>query len=159
SGADAKDGEKLARYKLPRHGLHSGAPNSRMKRRRLGKREYFCPALERIPEALEHRKRDGLDAFVRADFMEQVELLRIAHRKQTQQHGVEQAEHGGVGADAERERHHNYRRERGVAADDPQRVPQILDESFERWPAPNLAARLSQKSAVAELPADGGRIG
>jgi hypothetical protein len=33
-----------------------------------------------------------------------VKLLRIADRQQTKQHRVEQAEHGGVDADAQRER-------------------------------------------------------
>ena len=58
-------------------------------------------------------------------------MLRIADRQQTQHHGMEQAEHGGVHADAECEDQHEDRRERRLAADHPHGVAEIAEEAFE----------------------------
>src|SRR6476646_2848432 len=97
SRADAEHREEFSRYKLTRHGLDAGAPKPCMERRRLGERQNIGSTLERVPEALEHGKGNGLHAF---RFADQIELLWIAHRQETQHHRIKKAKHGSVNADA-----------------------------------------------------------
>ena len=44
------------------------------------------------------------------------ELLRVFHRQHLQQHRIDQAENGGVGADAQRQREHGHRGKTGLLA-------------------------------------------
>src|SRR5262249_49070896 len=60
--------------------------------------------------------------------------LGIAERPQHD--AVDDAEDGGVGADAERERENGEQREAGTLAQPPERVPQVLEERVHpvvRW--------------------------
>jgi hypothetical protein len=132
SRADAQHGKEFARYQLTRDRLDGAARDPYMERRRSGQREYFRSALQCIAAALEHGKGDSLRVCIRAGFLEQIKLLRIVDRQQTQQHRVKQAENRGVDPNGERERQNGDCRECRVAANDPQRILNILDESFER---------------------------
>jgi hypothetical protein len=91
-----------------------------------GQRKDIRSAFERVPEALEHGKGDPR-AF---GFLDDVELLWISDRQQTQHHCIEQAEDSRVEPNAEREHQYDDCRERRVAPDDPHRVADILDESL-----------------------------
>ena len=56
------------------------------------------------------------------------EPIRLLERQRPQQHGVDDAEDGGVGADAEREHGDDRERERRGAEQDPEGVAEIGKE-------------------------------
>src|SRR5436190_551989 len=64
--------------------------------------------------------------------------LRILIRKTHGQYGVHDAEHGDVGADANRQRQHRKKREDGSPATGADRVAEIADEGFERLDTPDV---------------------
>src|SRR2546430_897970 len=56
------------------------------------------------------------------------EPVRSGVRQRLEQHGVDRAEDGGIGADAEREREHGDEREAGASREGADRVPEILEQ-------------------------------
>ena len=71
------------------------------------------------------------------------EALAVRHRQALEERGVDQAEHRGVGADAERQRQHGGDRESRLLAQHPCGVAQIVEEPDRRGrraPAPPAAA-------------------
>src|SRR5262249_56605626 len=57
------------------------------------------------------------------------QLLWIGKRQRLEQDGVDDAEHGGVGADAERERQDGRQREAGLPDEGADAVAEVLNES------------------------------
>jgi hypothetical protein len=55
----------------------------------------------------------------------------MIHRQGAQTDGVHELKDGGIGAGAERQRQDGDRRERGVPAQQPRAVPQILPERLD----------------------------
>ena len=98
----------------------------------------------------------AVEAWVGRELVEQLDKPpRVAHGKRAQQQGVEQAENGGVGADAESQRENRDGGEGGRATHRSQAVADVLPEPVERIPAPHFAGELLDVGAVAELAADG----
>ena len=58
--------------------------------------------------------------------IEMDQLAGIRHRQESQPGGIHHAEHGGVGADAERERYHGDGSEAGVLREHPQAISKVL---------------------------------
>ena len=86
-----------------------------------------------LPPVLEVRGRDVV-ARLRVQpivLPDRHEAAGIAERQRAQQHGVDDREDGGVGADAERERQHDDRGETGALAHQAQRIAKILEQHVE----------------------------
>ena len=62
---------------------------------------------------------------------EEPQIFGLRHGQRTQQHGVHDAEDGGVGGDAEREHEERDEREAGAAAETAQRVDDVLPNRVE----------------------------
>ena len=60
--------------------------------------------------------------------MTYLELIRVRIRQRPQQHAVDDAEDGGVGADAERERQHGERRESRLTFESAERVEKVFSQ-------------------------------
>src|SRR3954453_21701593 len=69
------------------------------------------------------------------------ELVRIVVRKRAKEHGVDDAENGGVGADAESEREHDGDGESGATTERAKSEANILQDAFEQVPGANIADR------------------
>ena len=78
------------------------------------------------------------------------QLLRILDRKRAQHHGIEKAEDGGVGADAEGQRDERDNRDGRGAQHRAQSVTGILQKCFQPTPAPCHMALLLDAGNVAE---------
>src|SRR6516225_6354620 len=68
--------------------------------------------------------------------------LRLLHAQHAQHDGVDHAEDGGIGSDAERQRDHGHSREAGIAAQLPQTVANILQEALDIVHPAHVAALL-----------------
>ena len=69
-----------------------------------------------------------------------------------QQQAVDEAEHGAVDADAERQGHDRREREPGTVTQRPQRKARVLDEVVEPRPAPGIPRLVPQAQRVPEGP-------
>ena len=78
--------------------------------------------------------------------------IGIRVRERLQQHVVDDGENGGRRADAERERDEAGGREAGTAAEEAERVADVLDEPLERRAAPGVARHFLHERDIAELP-------
>jgi hypothetical protein len=77
------------------------------------------------------------------------ELRRISHRQRAEHHGVNEAEDGGVRADAERERQHRHGRKSRTLCERPQPEAKILKESFHRFtPAENPSRSVARALTI-----------
>src|ERR1051325_4006175 len=112
SRPDAQHGKEFARNELTRDRLDGDARDPYMERRWSGQREYFRSAFQGIAAALEHRKGHSLRVCIRTGLLEQIKLLRVANRQETQQYRVKQAENRGVDPNGEGERQNDDCRER-----------------------------------------------
>ena len=74
--------------------------------------------------------------------MENHQLLRILYRQISQQNRIHEAEDGGVGADAERERNGRDRGEQRIRSHGPQAIAQVLQELLPKCPGPHGSAFL-----------------
>ncbi len=81
-----------------------------------------------VVEEVRERGRLARRARVAIRFPEDGEPIDVANRRAPQEHGVDHAEDGGVGADAERQRQKRHDRETGIGGQQPQRVAEILPE-------------------------------
>ncbi len=70
-----------------------------------------------------------------------------------QQECADQAKHGGVDGDAERERGNGGKREAGRLDQLAQRESDVSEEAFHRRPLPHFAAALFHQGKVAKLAA------
>ena len=61
------------------------------------------------------------------------QLLRVLDRQHLQQHGVDQAEDGGIGADAERQRKHRDRSKTGALGQQASAVDEVLAQIRDSW--------------------------
>ncbi len=60
--------------------------------------------------------------------VQQREPLGLLHRQALEHHGVNEAEDGGVGADAQRQRHRDHDRQPGAPPHVPQREAQVPED-------------------------------
>ena len=82
-------------------------------------------------------------------------MLRIFTGREREHYGVNQAEDGGIGADAERESEHDDDGEAGRKAQDAQTVADVLREALEPDDAPDFAGLFLHAGDIAEF-AQGG---
>jgi hypothetical protein len=95
-------------------------------------------------------------SLVRRPEVHAIHLARLAQIGKGPEHqSVDHAEHGGVGADAERERDHHRCRETRGAPQAAERVADILQHRFDRGKPPRIAALFAQAGDVSELSACG----
>ena len=103
----------------------------------------------RTPREAVHARLAGIPA------QQLDELLRFAHRQRAQHQGVEQAENGGVGADAERQRQNRHGGKNAIPSQAANRVgdvpPQIIDPS----PDPDGTGVLAGERQIAQRPPAG----
>ena len=81
-----------------------------------------------VLDELGQRDPELLEAQARELARDELELLRMRIPERTQDHGVQHAEDRRVRADAEREREDHDERERRLAAERPDRVPDVFSE-------------------------------
>ena len=77
-----------------------------------------------------HRRAGALDARARKRVVEKDEAVGFGIRQRPQQHGADDGEDRGVGADAERQRQDGGQREGAILAEQPEREAEILNQSF-----------------------------
>jgi hypothetical protein len=68
-----------------------------------------------------------------------VKLTRVLIGEGTEDHGVDQAEHGGIGANAEPEREHDRRRESGRPGQPARAVADVAAQPAQPGPPPLVA--------------------
>ena len=78
--------------------------------------------------------------------------LRFLHRQRAERHGVQHLVDGGVGADAERQRHHGGGCEPWGSAQLAERVSQVLREGVQEWQPALFAVGLLDLRDAAKLP-------
>ncbi len=86
---------------------------------------------------------------------ERDEALRLRVRQRPQQHGVDDGEDGGVGADAERQRDKRGGREPRGPPQHPEAVPDILRQRLEHREAALIAPRVGDLRLAAEIQSGG----
>jgi hypothetical protein len=86
--------------------------------------------------------REGEHVAGGAVLAEDDQPARVGHRQRAQEHGVGEREDGGVGADAERERHHRDGGEQRIAAQAAHGVAQVASEVVEPRQAALVADRV-----------------
>ena len=90
---------------------------------------------------LKHRKGEvGHHGPVRVTTDEFDELLRTPHRQRPEQHDICNAEHGGVGANAQREGNYRHCCYPEVLAEHARAVTDILNHALNEIHAPSVAA-------------------
>ena len=105
-----------------------------------------------IAEALEARiRRAAAAARLPAGVVDEEQPLGILDRQCLDQHGVDQAEDRGVGADPEPERQQRHQRERGRPPQQPQGVAHVAAQFVEQPQADGFAAFLLTRFDAAEL--------
>ncbi len=90
-------------------------------------------------------------AAARAGSFGENELRRCLDRQHAQQHRVDQAEDGGVGADPQREGQDGDGGESRIVAQHARGIAQVLQQVFDGGPAPSLARDLPPEGGAAEL--------
>jgi hypothetical protein len=83
--------------------------------------------------------------------------IRIRKRQRPEHDRADDAEHGGIGADAEGQREHRGNGERGRSPQRSPRIAEVLPEFLDRRPSPHAAHRFLDQQHIAELVA--GRSG
>ena len=86
-----------------------------------------------------------------AGVVDEEQSLRIVDRQRLDQHGVDQAEDRGVGADPEPERQQGHQRERRRPAQQPERVADVAAQLVDQPQADGVAAFLLARANAAEL--------
>ena len=86
---------------------------------------------------------------------QQHKLLRLLDGQRAQHHGVHQAEDGGVGADAERERQQRHEGDARAAEHRAQSIEHILQKPFEPAPPPGRVTALTQECRIPKAPIGG----
>ena len=104
------------------------------------------------------RAGDGVTDRPRLERLERDDALGGGEGEGPEQHAVDDAEDGRVGADPEREGGHRDDRERGRPTQEADAVARVLQETLDRGPAPLRARHLLDQRFAAELP-PGGRLG
>ena len=115
---------------------------------RVEKIERAVPFTKRV----EVRRRRGDAPTILAQGLHRHQLLGIVVRQRAQQHGVDDAEHHRVGADANREREHGDRREPRRAAHQTRAAAQILEGHVEPRQARAIAIAFLRLFDPAEAP-------
>ena len=92
-----------------------------------------------IAELLKTGIRRRAASSARADIVHENELLRLLHRQHAQQHCIDQAEDGGVGADPQSQGQYRHGGESRIMPQHARGVAQILQQVFQGGPAPRLA--------------------
>ena len=136
--------EQTAELRPSAHDLEeigaNGACDDRLRVAAAGKRELSEP-IDRDPleeprvalPVVEVCRRDGKplqsrERALRWNVKQPHEPARFVERQRTQQHGVDDAENGGVGADADREDGHDRDQKRRRANEHPERVAKVGGE-------------------------------
>ena len=105
-----------------------------------------------IAKALEARIwRAAAAAGLPAGVIDEEQLLWILDRECLHQHGVDQAEDGGIGANPECERQEGHDRERRRRSQEPDRVRDVAAQLVEQAQADGLAAFLLTRQRAAEI--------
>lgn len=89
-------------------------------------------------------------ALLRRDPIQPVEFAKTGVRQRLQQNAVDDAEHRGVGADAQPECDDGEQRETGIGDELARREPEILQQPLEPAPPPRIPRLLPQDARVAE---------
>jgi hypothetical protein len=108
-------------------------------------------ARPRLPvEEVQRRRPCAADVAAVVMLVEHQQAVRIGVRQRAQEHGVDDAEHPGVGADPQRQGDHGGRGQAGAPAEHAERLPQVLQEGVERDPDVRVAGALAHQQRVAE---------
>ena len=86
-----------------------------------------------------------------AGVVDEEQSLRVVDRQRLDQHGVDQAEDGRVGADAEPDRHQGHERERRRPSQKTERVADVAAQFIDESQADGVAAFLLETGNAAEL--------
>jgi hypothetical protein len=154
AAGDERDAERAVTVaghpRTGRSALRAGLPD----RERLAEREATEPrdpyALGVLGERLDCQVREVRARLPAVDDGDLHQSAGVGDRKRPQQQRVDQREHGGVCADAEREGQQGRQREGRAATETPRRIPKVLTEDVPTRRSPARAHRLLHQADVAE---------
>ena len=128
--SDAERREKRRRHAESEQALRLAGAGQVHRPLAVGIHRRDRPAVAPPVEEVRRRDRTVQPSFARPLLGDRHHPIRVGIRQRSPQHRVDNAEDGGVGADAERQRHQRDNREARLADEHPQAEPDVLLQRF-----------------------------